>query len=181
MNQLTSGFEDFYNSNEKLVFTPGPTMVPPRVLRAMSKSKKSDKKNDKSRHRTMQSSGSIGRFAGYLTYKAEKLGKNVIRISERRTTKRCSYCMNKENRKLSERTISCDCGLEIDRDTSSAGTQMQRFLALLALSQKRLVVRQRLLKDIRVFREKFFSDTQPNVKRKFLPRGSWADSQRIKS
>ena len=126
-------------------------------VKAMSKSKKKDKKNDKSRHRTMQNTGSLGRFARFLTYKAEKIGKKVIRISERRTTKRCTYCMNMANRALSERTISCDCGLEIDRDTSSSATQIQRFLALLALSQKRLVVRQQLKKDLRVFREKFFA------------------------
>jgi len=126
-------------------------------VKAMSKSKKNDKKNDKSLHRNMQSSGSLGRFARFLTYKARKVGKKVIRISERDTTKLCTYCMNKENRALSERTINCDCGLEMYRDTSSAGTQMQRFLALLALSQKRLVVRQRLLKEIRDFREKFFA------------------------
>jgi putative transposase len=126
-------------------------------VKAMSKSKKKDKKNDKSRHRSMQSSGSFGRFARFLTYKAIKIGKKVIRISERDTTKLCTYCMNKENRALSERNISCDCGLEMERDTSSAGTQMQRFLALLALSQKRLVVRQRFLKDLRVFRGKFFA------------------------
>ncbi len=123
-------------------------------VKEMSKGKKRDKKNDKSRHRTMQSTGSLGRFARYLTYKAQRVGKKVIRISERDTTKLCTYCMNKENRALSERTISCDCGLVIGRDTSSSGTQMQRFLALLALSQKRLVVRQRLLKE---FREKFFA------------------------
>jgi len=150
-------------------------------VKAMSKSEKNDKKNDKSRHRSVQNSGSMGRFARFLTYKAQLVGKKVIRISERDTTKLCPYCMNKENRALSERTIICDCGLVISRDTSSAGTQMQRFLALLALSQKRLVVRQRLLKEIRIFREKFFSDTQPNVKREFLPHGSCADSQRIKS
>ncbi len=123
-------------------------------VKEMSKSEKKDRKNDKSRHRSMQSSGLLGRFAGFLTYKAKKMGKKVIRISERDTTKLCPYCMNKENRALSERIISCDCGLEMDRDTSSAGTQMQRFLALLALSRKRLVIRQRLLKD---FREKFFA------------------------
>ncbi|MHA1309082.1 MAG: RNA-guided endonuclease InsQ/TnpB family protein [Candidatus Heimdallarchaeota archaeon] len=126
-------------------------------VKAMSKSLKNDKKNDKSRHRSMQNSGSISRFARFLTYKAEQLGKKVIRISERDTTKLCTYCMNKENRALSERTISCDCGLVIKRDTSSAGTQMQRLLALLVLSQKRLVVRQRLLKDLKIFREKFFA------------------------
>ena len=123
-------------------------------VKEMAKSENSDKKNDKSRHRTMQSTGSLGRFTRFLTYKARKVGKKVIRISERDTTKLCTYCMNKENRALFKRSISCDCGLEMDRDTNSAGTQMQRFLALLALSRKRLVVRQRLLKD---FREKFFA------------------------
>ena len=123
-------------------------------IKAMSESKKNDKKNDKSRHRNMQSSGSMGRFARFLTYKARKVGKKVIRISERRTSKRCCYCMKKENRKLSERTILCDCGLELDRDVSGTVNIMQRFLALLALSQKRLVVRQQLLKE---FREKFFA------------------------
>lgn len=123
-------------------------------VKAMSKSKKNDKKNDKSLHRSIQSTGSMGRFARFLTYKAEKVGKKVIRISERRTTKRCSYCMNKENRALSERIISCDCGLEIDRDVSGTVNIMQRLLALLALSQKRLVVRQQPLKE---FRRLFFA------------------------
>ncbi len=153
-------FKDFQHKISKQVVenTRANTIIIGALnVKAMSKSKKRDKKNDKSRHRTMQSTGSFGRFARFLTYKAERIGKKVIRISERDTTKLCTYCMNKENRKLSERTISCDCGLVIDRDTSSSGTQMQRFLALLALSQKRLMVRQRLLKDLRVFREKFFA------------------------
>jgi putative transposase len=126
-------------------------------VKEMSKSKNGDKKNDKSRHRTMQSTGAIGRFAGFLTYKAERVGKRVIRITERDTTKTCCYCMKKENRQLSERTISCECGLVIDRDINSSSDLMQRFLILRALSQERLVVRQRLLNDLRVFREKFFA------------------------
>ncbi|MHA1123809.1 MAG: RNA-guided endonuclease InsQ/TnpB family protein [Candidatus Heimdallarchaeota archaeon] len=142
-------------------------------VKAMSESKKNDKKNDKSRHRNMQSSGSIGRFAGFLTYKAEKAGKKVIRISERRTSKRCCYCMKKENRKLSERTINCDCGLELDRDVSGTVNIMQRLLALLALSQKRLMVRQRLLKE---FREKFFT-THSQTSNESSSIRSWADSQ----
>ncbi len=120
----------------------------------MSRKKKGDKKNDKSRHRCMQNSGSIARFARFLTYKAKLVCKRIIRISERNSSKRCCFCMKKENRKLSERIIICDCGLVIDRDINSAGIQMQRFLAILALSLKRPVVGQRLLK---VFREKFFA------------------------
>ncbi|MCE7744729.1 MAG: IS200/IS605 family element transposase accessory protein TnpB [Candidatus Heimdallarchaeota archaeon] len=120
----------------------------------MSRKKKGDKKNDKSRHRSMQNSGSIARFARFLTYKARKVGKKVIRISERNSSKRCCYCMKKENRKLSERIIICDCGLVIDRDINSAGIQMQRFFSILTLSLKRPMVGQRLLKK---FREKFFA------------------------
>ena len=120
----------------------------------MSRKMKGDMKNDKSRHRSMQNSGSIARFARFLTYKAQKVGKKVIRISERNSSKRCSYCLKKEYRLLSERTIRCDCGLVIDRDINSAGIQMQRFLTILALSLKRPVVGQRLLKK---FREKFFA------------------------
>ncbi len=142
----------------------------------MSQKERGDKKNDKSRHRSMQNSGSIARFARFLTYKAKKVGKKVIRISERNSSKRCCYCMKKENRKLSERTICCDCGLVIDRDINSAGIHLQRFLAILALSLKRPMVGQRLLK---AFREKFFRDTQPIVKRKFLQQWSWEDSQEI--
>ena len=136
--------------------------------KVMSRKKKGDKKNDKSRHRSMQNSGSIARFARFLTYKAQKVGKKVIRISERNSSKRCGYCMKKENRKLSERTIICDCGLVIARDTNSAGIQMQRFLAILALSRKRPVVGQRLLKD---FREKFFATHSLTSNESFSIRG----------
>jgi len=37
MTQSTNNFEGFFSVNEKLLYTPGPTVVPPRVLRAMSK------------------------------------------------------------------------------------------------------------------------------------------------
>ena len=123
-------------------------------VKEMSQKERGDKKHVKSLHRSMHNSGSIARFARFLTYKAKKVGKKVIRISERNTSKRCCFCMNKENRKLSERTIICDCGLVIDRDTNADVNLLQRFLALLALSQKRLVVRQQLLRD---FRKLFFA------------------------
>lgn len=133
-------------------------------IKDMSRKAKGDKKKDKSLHRSMQNSGSISRFARFLTYKAHKVGKNVIRISERNSSKRCCYCMKKENRKLSERTIICDCGLVIDRDINSASNLMQRFLALLTLSRKRPVVGQRLLKE---FREKFFAINNQTLNGRF--------------
>jgi putative transposase len=124
-------------------------------VKEMSRSKKGDWKNKKSLHRTMQSTGALGRFARFLTYKAQRVGKKVIRISEKRTTKRCCYCMEKKIRHLSERIIYCEkCGLKIDRDINGAVNIMQRFLAIFTLSQKRLVVRQQMLKD---FRQLFFA------------------------
>lgn len=120
----------------------------------MSKRRRRDKKSDKSRHRSINNSGSIGRFARFLTYKAQKVGKKVIRISERNTTKRCSFCGQKKDRKLSERIIRCDCGLIIDRDINSAINIMQRYLSVISLSQKRSVTEQRLLKE---FRQSFFA------------------------
>ena len=167
-------FKDFQHKISKQVVenTKANTIIIGDLkIKEMAASKKRDKKNDKSKHRTMQSTGSLGRFARYLTYKAQKVGKKVIRLSERKTTKRCSFCMNEENRKLSERTIICDCGLVIKRDTNSSGIQMERFLALLILSQKRLVVRQRLLRDIRVFREKFFATNSQTSNESFSLRG----------
>jgi len=127
----------------------------------MSLKRKGDKKSDKTLHRNMQNTGAIYRFAQFLTYKAMRKGKRVIRISERNTTKRCSYCSNKKNRKLSERVIKCDCGLIIDRDINAAVNILQRFFAILALSQKRPVTGQRLLKD---FRHMFFATNSLGIR-----------------
>ncbi|MGC9777925.1 MAG: hypothetical protein HZR80_01625 [Candidatus Heimdallarchaeota archaeon] len=71
-------------------------------VKQMSKSEQRDMKNTKSRHRTQHNTGCLSRFAGFLTYKEKLVGKKVIKISERRTTKRCCYCMEKKIRALSE-------------------------------------------------------------------------------
>jgi putative transposase len=127
----------------------------------MSQKRKGDNKIKRSLHRSTFNSGVISRFTRFLTYKAEKVGKKVIRISEKRTTKRCCYCGKKEHRWLSERVINCDkCGLVIDRDINASVNIMQRFLAILSLSQKRLLVRQQLLND---FRKLFFAINNPEI------------------
>jgi len=141
----------------------------------MVRRKKGDKKNRKSLHRTVHNTGVIGRFSRFLTYKAQKIGKKVIRISEKNTTKRCSFCGMKEQRYLSERIIHCDkCGIVIDRDINASINIMQRFLAILSLSQKRPLVGQQLLRS---FRKVVFCDKQlwdmPTSQRP-------ADSQEIK-
>jgi putative transposase len=77
---------------------------------------------------SMQNTGFLGRFVQFLTYKAKKVGKKVIRIDEAQTTKRCCICGTVRIRHLSERTIHCDCGTPFDRDQNAAVNIMMRFL-----------------------------------------------------
>ncbi|MHA1126035.1 MAG: RNA-guided endonuclease InsQ/TnpB family protein [Candidatus Heimdallarchaeota archaeon] len=126
-------------------------------VKGMSQKKKGDRKNKKSLHRTLHSTGVIKRFSRFLTYKAQKNGKKIIRISEKNTSKRCSFCGKKEYRYLSERIIHCDkCGIVIDRDINASINIMQRFLAIQSLSQKRPLVGQQLSD----FRKVVFCDKQ---------------------
>ena len=72
--------------------------------------------------------GSLGRFAEFLTYKAKLVGKRVIRTDESYTSQDCCLCGKRMKRKLSERTITCDCGNRMDRDLNSAVNIMLNFL-----------------------------------------------------
>ncbi len=78
---------------------------------------------------SLQSTGSLGRFAEFLTYKAERVGKRVTRIDESQTTRTCCLCGTVRNRSLSERDIHCDCGTTLDRDQNAAINIMLRFLS----------------------------------------------------
>ncbi len=78
---------------------------------------------------SLQSTGSLGRFAEFLTYKAERVGKRVTRIDESQTTRTCCLCGTVRNRSLSERDIQCDCGTTLDRDQNAAINIMLRFLS----------------------------------------------------
>ena len=77
---------------------------------------------------SMQNTGSLGRFAEFLTYKAKRIGKRVVRIDESNTTKTCCWCGQVRKRSLSERVIQCDCGTSLDRDQNAAVNLMVRFL-----------------------------------------------------
>ncbi len=77
---------------------------------------------------SLQNTGFLGRFVEFLTYKAKKVGKRVIRIDEAQTTKRCCVCGQVRTRRLSERIIQCDCGTPFDRDQNAAVNLMVRFL-----------------------------------------------------
>ncbi len=79
-------------------------------------------------NRSTQNQGYISRFVRFLTYKAEKIGKRVIEISEKNTTKRCYVCGKLHNMPISKRIMKCDCGNIIDRDRNSAVNIMIDFL-----------------------------------------------------
>ena len=78
---------------------------------------------------SLQNTGSLGRFAEFLTYKAQRVGKRVLRIDESYTTKTCCVCGQVRHRSLSERHIQCNCGTPLDRDQNAAVNLMVRFLS----------------------------------------------------
>lgn len=83
----------------------------------------------KTLNHSLVNTGFMGRFAKFLTYKAQKIGKRVTRIDESYTSKTCCICGKVNTRKLSERFIICDCGNHLDRDMNSAVNIMLRFLS----------------------------------------------------
>ena len=85
-------------------------------------------KANKTLNHSMQNTGTLGRFTQFLTYKAEKVGKRVIRIDERGTSRTCCVCGVQKKRALSERKIVCDCGNVLDRDINAAINIMERFV-----------------------------------------------------
>ena len=60
-------------------------------------------------NRATQGTGYLGRFAGFLTYKAERVGKKVIEISERNTTKTCCVCGMERDMPIWKRIMECEC------------------------------------------------------------------------
>lgn len=87
------------------------------------------KKAGKTLHHSLQSTGSMGRFARFLTYKALKAGKRIIEIDESFTTKTCYKCGRILKMNLFDRVIRCDCGNVMDRDKNSTVNIMLRFLS----------------------------------------------------
>lgn len=86
-------------------------------------------KYQKGLHKSLHNTGSIARFVRFLTYKARLVGKSVIEISERKTSKRCCVCGNEQDMPLHKREYICDCGNRIDRDKNSAINIMLRYLS----------------------------------------------------
>ncbi|MHA2166081.1 MAG: RNA-guided endonuclease InsQ/TnpB family protein [Candidatus Hodarchaeales archaeon] len=106
-------------------------------VKKMASTKKNGKKHkyQKSLNRGVHNTGHLGRFVKLLTYKAKMIGKRVIVIDERATSKTCAFCGHKkEQMLLFERIYRCEvCGIVIDRDQNSAINIMKRFLSRNAL------------------------------------------------
>ena len=92
-------------------------MAQPKVKDGIKQKKTKQKKG---LNRSTQGLGNLGRFVQFLTYKAEIIGKRIIRIDEKNTTKRCCYCGKKHDMPSWKRVMLCDCGNNIDRDRNSA-------------------------------------------------------------
>ena len=105
-------------------------MAQPKIVGG-KKEKKT--KRQRGQNRSTQGLGNLGRFAQFLTYKAKLVGKRIIRIDEKNTSKRCCYCGKKHSMPPEKRVMICDCGNNIDRDRNSAVNIMLRFLSQNAL------------------------------------------------
>lgn len=64
---------------------------------------------------------SWGKLEEYLTYKAEKAGRQLIKVNPKNTTQDCSGCGALVPKKLSDRWHNCPhCGLSLHRDHNAA-------------------------------------------------------------
>jgi len=95
----------------------------------VKKLSKSSGKYKKSLNKSMSNTGNISRLVEFVTYKAELIGKRVIQINERGTTRTCCCCGKQHIMPLSKRIMKCDCGNVIDRDKNSSINIMLRYLS----------------------------------------------------
>jgi putative transposase len=73
-------------------------------------------------------------FVSLTIGKAEEAGRSVILVNPRDTSKMCSHCGEKVEKKLSERTHTCPhCRLVMDRDQNAALNILHRGLQTLRL------------------------------------------------
>lgn len=102
-------------------------------VKNMAQSKKQKGKRKRAQNRSTQNQGYLSRFIGFLAYKAELIGKRVIKIDESYTSRRCYVCGKIHDMPLWKRNMECDCGNYIDRDRNSAINIMVNFLSQNAL------------------------------------------------
>jgi len=98
-------------------------------VKRMTQSEKIPKQMRNGLNRATQNTGTLSRFAGFLTYKAQLVGKRVIEIDEGGTTRTCYVCGREHEMEIWDRVMRCECGNEVGRDRNSAVNLMLRFLS----------------------------------------------------
>ena len=59
-------------------------------------------------------------LAQFITYKADALGKKVVLVNPKDTSKKCSRCGKKNKMPLWNRQMNCECGNVMDRDYNAS-------------------------------------------------------------
>jgi len=59
-------------------------------------------------------------LVNYIKYKAENEGKQVVFVNPKDTSKNCSVCGKKNDMKLWNREMNCECGNRMDRDYNAS-------------------------------------------------------------
>ena len=98
-------------------------------VKQMAQSEKVPRPMRNGLNRATQNTGTLSRFARFLTYKARLAGKKAIEIGEEGTTQMCYVCGRVHGMKIWDRIMRCECGNELDRDRNSAVNLMLRFLS----------------------------------------------------
>jgi len=98
------------------------------AVKNMAQSKKLKGNKKRSLNRSTQNQGYLSRFIEFLAYKAELIGKRVIKIDESYTSRMCYVCGKLHDIPLWKRNMECDCGNYMDRDRNSAINIMYNFL-----------------------------------------------------
>ncbi len=71
---------------------------------------------------------SPSRLIGYLTYKAERAGGELVKVNPHYTSQDCSSCGHQVKKSLSQRTHRCACGAILHRDHNAARNIERRAL-----------------------------------------------------
>lgn len=87
---------------------------------SMTKKQKYDKRSKKTLHRHDLDAG-WGQLTGYLLYKAENAGRQIILVNPKNTSQRCSQCGQLVKKELKDRIHQCPfCYVSLDRDYNAS-------------------------------------------------------------
>jgi len=102
------------------------------VVKKQEHETRKERRKRQIRNRMVYNDWGLYSFVQMLTYKCERVGKELHMLDERDTSKMCHRCKRLQSMPLWKRTYRCpNCGLVIDRDDNSAINIYQRFVAWL--------------------------------------------------